>query len=63
MTCAPTDHDRPGAATGDAADVPTHDAEALTGRARRATILFRNQAYSLQITRRGRLILTKRDAS
>lgn len=38
---------------------PVHDARDLTGPAGLATILLDGQAYTLRITRAGKLILTK----
>jgi hemin uptake protein HemP len=38
---------------------PTHDARDLTGPAGQARILLDDQAYTLRITRAGKLILTK----
>lgn len=42
-----------------AGNLPIHDARALTGAAGQATILLGDQAYTLRITRAGKLILTK----
>lgn len=38
---------------------PSHDARDLTGPAGRARIVLDGQAYTLRITRAGKLILTK----
>jgi len=38
---------------------PCHDARELTGGGQRATIVLDGQAYTLTITRAGKLILTK----
>ena len=38
---------------------PTHDARDLTGPSGQARILLDGQAYTLRITRAGKLILTK----
>jgi len=43
----------------DAKDVPVHDAEVLTEGGRKAVIVLQGQAYTLQITRQGKLLLTK----
>lgn len=40
-------------------DLPSHDAEELTGGGSVARIEFRDQTYFLRITRAGKLILTK----
>jgi hemin uptake protein HemP len=47
----------PAAAPADSA--PVHDAEALTGGGATARIILHGQAYTLRITRAGKLILTK----
>ena len=39
--------------------IPTHDARELTGPTGQAQILLDGQAYTLRITRAGKLILTK----
>ena len=41
------------------ADLPVHDARALTGDGIRARITLDGQSYTLRITRAGKLILTK----
>lgn len=41
------------------ADLPVHDARALTGNGIRARIELDGQCYTLRITRAGKLILTK----
>lgn len=41
------------------ADLPVHDARALTGDGIGARILLDGQSYTLRITRAGKLILTK----
>jgi hemin uptake protein HemP len=40
-------------------DIPVHDARALTGPESTAMIVLDNKAYTLRITRAGKLILTK----
>lgn len=42
-----------------APEMPTHDAMALTNGGATARIMLNGQAYSLRITRAGKLILTK----
>lgn len=42
-----------------ARDMPTHDARRLTGPDGLACIVLDGQAYTLRITRQGKLILTK----
>lgn len=39
--------------------VPVHDARDLVGAGTQATILLDGQAYTLRVTRAGKLILTK----
>ncbi|MGR3463686.1 hemin uptake protein HemP [Limimaricola sp.] len=41
------------------AELPVHDARALTAEGARARILLDGQSYTLRITRAGKLILTK----
>lgn len=43
----------------DTAPVPVHDAEALLEGGRKAAILLGDQIYTLQITKQGKLLLTK----
>lgn len=49
--------EQPGPANANA--VPIHDAEVLLEGGRKAAILLGEQIYTLQITRQGKLLLTK----
>ncbi len=55
----PADRPEPAAEPAAEAEPPTHDARRLTEGGSFARILLDGQAYTLRITRQGKLILTK----
>ncbi|MEM1300027.1 MAG: hemin uptake protein HemP [Pseudomonadota bacterium] len=47
------------ASSDEAPKIPVHDAESLLGGGRKAAIVLGDQIYTLQITKQGKLLLTK----